>query len=331
MTHIVVLATGGTIASRTGPGGASVAADGAGALLAAAGQDPSVKVEPVDVLRENSFNLTLEDLASIAEAVRAQLARPEVDGIVLTHGTDTIEETAFLLDLVHDDDRPVVLTGAQIAPDRDGSDGPRNLRQAIAVAAAPEARGLGVLVSFAGELFAARGLRKAHTLLPQPFAAQSGGPIGQVLDDGPLITARPVRSAPLPLPGPGFGSLRVETLTLSPGATPELLDHLVEQRTPGIVLAGTGSGNLNRGYLRSLRAAVDAGTVVALSSRVPFGPGAAIYGSGGAVDAIAAGAVPATALPFTQTRILLALLLSRFPADDAADRLRRRANREKGI
>lgn len=323
MAHIVVLGTGGTISSRTGTDGAAVASDSAAALVGAADSGGGHTVEPVDLLRVNSFNLDLADLRSMSDAVRDQLAREVVDGVVITHGTDTIEETAVLLDLVHDDDRPVVLTGAQIAPDQDGADGGRNLCQAIAVAAARESRGLGVLVGFAGEVFAARGVRKLHTLRPQPYVAQDAGPIGRLVQCELRYAARPVRNAPLPRPTARFDETRVETLVLYPGARPDLLNELVRQGVPGVVLAGTGAGNLNRPYVEAVRAAVSAGTVVALSTRVPHGPIAPLYGCGGGADALRAGAVAVRGLPYTQARMLLALLLSHYPPDEAAARLQR--------
>ena len=322
MPHVVVLATGGTIASRAGSDGASVAADTADSLVQGTSAGNGVTVEAVDLIRQNSFNLNLADLRAIVGAVHDQLARPEVDGIVITHGTDTIEETSVLLDLVHDDDRPVVLTGAQVAPDQPGTDGPRNLTEAITVAADPRSRGLGVMIVFAGQLLPARGLRKAYTLLPQPFVADPTGPIGELTLGQVRRLAEPVRAERLPAPGPAFDDVRVELLTLYPGATPELLRFLVQQGTGGIVLAGTGAGNLNRAWVEAVRGAVADGVIIALSTRVPYGPVAPIYGAGGAIDAIGAGAVPVR-LPNHQARILLALLLSHYPHDQVAERLRR--------
>lgn len=322
MTHIVVLATGGTISSRKRHDGAAVATDSAEALVRAADAGRQVTVEPIDLLRENSFNLSLGDLRRIAEGVRAQLARPEVDGIVVTHGTDTVEETSMLLDLVHADERPVVLTGAQLSPDDEAHDGPRNLREAIAVAAAPGSRGAGVLVSFAGRIFAAAGIRKGATTAAQPFVAPTGH-IGSVVAGRVTFHTRPVREEVLPAPTEAFDATRVDILVAYPGATPDLFDASVAAGAAGIVLAGTGTGNLNRGFVDAIRAATDAGTVVALSTRVADGPVVPVYGDGGAVDVLAAGAVPVTWLPYSQARVLLALLLSHYPSGEAASRLRR--------
>ncbi|MEV4455091.1 asparaginase domain-containing protein, partial [Microbispora sp. NPDC049633] len=151
-----------------------------------------------------SYLLGHRELRLVAEAVAAEIARDDVTGVVVTHGTDTMEETAFLLDLVHRGDKPVVLTGAQRAADQPDSDGPRNLREAVAVAASPDARGCGALISFAGQIFAARGTRKHHTVAAQPFRTLDGGSVGRVDSTGAHITARPVRPAPLDPPGPRF-------------------------------------------------------------------------------------------------------------------------------
>src|SRR5699024_7397350 len=123
-----------------GAGGAAVASRAVVDLLG--GLDVAdVAVEGRDVLRLGSYLLDHSHLRTICEAVAEQLRRDDVDGVVLTHGTDTLEETAYLLDLVHDSDKPVVLTGAQLAADRPDSDGPHNLASAVLVAASEQARG----------------------------------------------------------------------------------------------------------------------------------------------------------------------------------------------
>ncbi|MEH3068157.1 MAG: asparaginase domain-containing protein [Aeromicrobium erythreum] len=202
MPHVVVLSTGGTISSRPGDDDAVVSTDGAEQLVDRSLQVPGVRVEAVDVLRTGSYNLDLGSLRTIAQAVAEQLARPEVDGVVVTHGTDTLEETAFLLDLVHDDARPVVVTGAQRSADQPDGDGPRNLGDAIAVAASPHTRDCGVLVAFGGTILPARGTRKMHTTAAQPFRALDAGPLGSVADGEVRVVQRPDRLKPLAGPTP---------------------------------------------------------------------------------------------------------------------------------
>jgi L-asparaginase len=307
--RVVVIATGGTIASSSEPGGAAVARRTAAQLLGSTGYG-DVEVEGRDLLNLGSYLLGHRELRLIAEAVAAQIARDDVTGVVVTHGTDTMEETAFLLDLVHDSDKPVVLTGAQRAADQPDSDGPRNLREAVAVAASPRARGCGALISFAGRIFAARGTRKHHTVAAQPFRTLDGGPIGRVDASGVHITARPVRPAPLDLPGPRFDDTRVDVVTVHPGADAALARAAVRAGARAVVVAGTGVGNANHALLEWITEAVSAGTVVGLSTRVAEGPVVPTYGNGGGVDLVRAGALSMGGLPVYQARLLLALLLS---------------------
>ncbi|WP_182908895.1 asparaginase [Microbispora sp. H13382] len=307
--RVVVIATGGTIASSSEPGGPAVARRTAAQLLGSTGYG-DVEVEGRDLFSLGSYLLGHHELRLIAEAVAAEIARDDVTGVVVTHGTDTMEETAFLLDLVHRGDKPVVLTGAQRAADQPDSDGPRNLREAVAVTASPDARGCGALISFAGRIFAARGTRKHHTVAAQPFRTLDGGPIGRVDPTGVHITTRPVRPAPLDPPGPRFDDTRVDVVTVHPGADAALARAAVRAGARAVVLAGTGVGNANHALLDWITEAVAGGTVVALSTRVAEGPVVPTYGNGGGVDLVRAGALSVGGLPVYQARLLLALLLS---------------------
>ena len=135
--HVVLLATGGTISSRASEaGGAAVASDTGEQVFAGMGVPAAHPVRVVDVFRKGSYLLTVDDMIAICATIREVLADPQVLGVVVTHGTDTMEETAYLVDLTHDDPRPVVFTGAQQAADADSPDGPGNLSRAIAVAVA---------------------------------------------------------------------------------------------------------------------------------------------------------------------------------------------------
>jgi L-asparaginase len=317
MPHLVLLGTGGTIASRRMPSGGSKATDSAAELAAAAGDlDGDITVEVHDVLAVNSFNLELRDLRTISDAVGHALSRDDVDGVVVSHGTDTLEETAALLDLVHDDPRPVVLTGAQRSADAPDTDGPRNMRDALVVAASPDSRRRGALVVFAGEVFSAFGLRKAHTLAAQPFANVFGGPIGRVLDR-PEYAFRPDARAPLARPGAAFDAVRVDLVLAYPGADSALLDAALRAGAQGVIVLGGGAGNPGTRLTEGIARASRAGVVVGLGTRTGAGAVVPLYAGGGAVDAVHAGAVPLGAVPATQARILLALILAE--AQDAAD------------
>jgi L-asparaginase len=313
LPHVVVLATGGTISSRS-TDGAVVAVDDASAVLAGADYGTGITVEAHDLLKVGSYRMTLADMRAVAEGMGHELDRDDVDGVVITHGTDTLEETAILLDLVHTDDRPVVLTGAQRAADVADTDGPRNLRDAVAVAADPAARGHGVMVVFDGAVLAARGLRKSHTVDVAAFS-NPAGTVGCVYSWAVRMHSVPSRPVGLAVPGAHFDTVRVDIVNAYPGGDDALLRAAVRAGADGIVLAGTGVGNAPPGVADAISEIVGDGVAVALSTRVAAGPVLPIYGDGGGSDLIAAGAVP-VALPAPQARIALALLLS---SDERSD------------
>jgi L-asparaginase len=317
----VVLSTGGTIASRRDTAGASVASDAVAALLERLPAEPDVPVEGRDLLRLNSYLLSLGDMAGIVREIRRALADETVLGVVVTHGTDTMEETAYLAELVHDDPRPVVFTGAQRPADAPDTDGPRNLADAVAVAAHPDAAGCGVLLVFDGSVFAAEGVRKIHTTAPSAFGAPDGGPLGRVRDGAVTVTARPVRRPPLEPAALEVADLRVDVVASYPGTDTTVLEAVAAAGARGVVLAGTGVGNANPAVTDVVRRLTGEGLVVALSTRVPAGPVSAVYGNGGGRDLVAAGAVPTGALGPSQSRILLAALLAthRDPAQVAKE------------
>lgn len=305
MAHVQLLGTGGTIVSRGGADAGAVATDSVAGLV---DELAGVTVSSRDVLTTNSFRLDLADLRAIAQAVRDAVADPGTDGVVITHGTDTMEETAFLLELVHTSPEPVVLTGAQRAADHPDTDGPRNVRHALLAAADPRLRDSGALIAFDGAIRGARGARKTHTLASNPF--QGGVAVARVADDRLAVTGRPVRRAALPVPTAAFDDVRVEIVLAYPGATPVLFDAAVASGAHAVVLAGTGVGNAGPGFAEAVKTAVESGVAVVLSTRVPWGPVTPLYGNGGGTDLVAAGAVVSGDLNPFQARILTALLLS---------------------
>lgn len=306
MAHIQLLGTGGTIASRGSGAQGAVATDTAADLTRSQYGEHTVSAR--DIFTKGSYQLNLGDLRMIVQAVREALADRGVDGAVITHGTDTLEETAFLLDLVHDSPKAVVLTGAQRAADSPFPDGPRNVEEAIAAAACPGLRDSGVLISFDGTVRSARGARKSHTIASSPF--HGGTVLAHLVGSQVVATARPVRRPRLPVPGTAFDDVRVDIVTAYPGASPDLFDYAVRSGARAVVLAGMGVGNAGPGFAEATARAVEAGCPVVLSTRASWGPVVPLYGSGGGTDLVAAGAVPSGDLNPFQARILAALLIA---------------------
>jgi L-asparaginase len=243
VARVHLLATGGTIASRRTDDGLS-ATTPAAELLAAAGPLPGLEVTVSDLTTVPSFALTGADVRGLLRAVRERLA-DGVDGVVVTHGTDTMEESAFLADLVHDDPRPVVFTGAQRPFDAPAPDGPANLADALRVAADPAARDLGALLAFDGLVFAARGVRKVETLRGAAFGAPGRGPVLRVAGGVPVLVCSRVPSGPVaPLYAGGGASLARDGALfggdLSPWQGRLLLAAALalDPQDPGRVLAG---------------------------------------------------------------------------------------------
>ena len=305
---VSVLATGGTIASRSNVGGGATAQDAGAELVARLDLPPGVDVRVRDVFRVGSFRMTLDRVHELAQTVATQLQDPDVDGVVVTHGTDTIEETAFFLDLFHGDPRPVVVTGAQRAADASDSAGPRNLTDAVTAAAAPTARGLGVLIGFGGQLFPAPGTRKTHTLAADTFTNPAGGPLGWVHGGQVAVVTEPRRHPALALDAFDPAGVRVDLVACYPDADATALRACVGAGARGIVLAATGAGNANPAICAAVAEATSAGIVVVTSTRVAAGPVTPIYGDGGGADLLDAGAVPSGLLRPSQARMLLAAL-----------------------
>ena len=306
-----MIGTGGTIASRADTGG-SVVADSTAQVLQSTTLSTQITTE--DVLHINSFQLSFADLIAIHQAVAAACNTPEVDGVVITHGTDTMEETAFFLSLLHDSPKPVVVTGAQRAADQADTDGPENLRQAAIAAGSEHMRDAGVTIGFNSEFHAARHTRKRHTLSTSTF---SGGTlVAQFYHHELTRLATPAPYPILEAPGPTFADLQIPVVDAAPGSGAELFYAAVEHGAHGIVLQGVGAGNAPLVFTKAVETAVAAGVPVVLSTRVPSGPVAPIYGNGGAVTLLDAAALSANQLNTYQARILLAVLLSQQLPDE---------------
>ena len=294
---IAILGTGGTIASQHSAGGVVPAVDVHDLVRAdlVGSRVGDVTLRPRTVLSLDSSAMTPDDQWTLVRAISTELADPAVAGVVVTHGTDTLEESAMLADLVLDDPRPVVFTGAQRPSDAEGADGPANLAAAVACAADPDSRSRGVLVAFGGQVLPARGTVKVSASDLRAFDCAAPGLARPRIDVG----------------GHSPVSARVDIVTVHPGFVPDIIAHLVASGARGLVVAGLGSGNVGPGVRDAVADAISLGVATVISTRVPFGEVVATYGGGGgAVDLVAAGAVVSPWLRPPQARVALAALLS---------------------
>jgi L-asparaginase len=308
---VAVYSLGGTIAMTTDPatGGVVPALSAHDLLAAVPGLDGhGIDLRVHDFRRVPGASLTLEDLTELGTEIDKVLDGGDVDGIVITQGTDTIEETAFFLDLRHGHNQPVVVTGAMRNPTMAGPDGPANLYAAVVAAADPQLRGAGVLVVLNDEIHAARHVRKAHTTSPAAFASPATGPIGRIAEDRVRLTSPlPERFVPL---APAVRDTRVGLYTVSLGDDGTLLEAWSGQ-CDGLVVAAFGVGHVPQRLVESLeRLAVR--IPVVLASRIGNGPVlTGTYGfPGSEKDLISRGLIPAGDLGPYQARLLLHALLA---------------------
>ena len=317
-----ILTTGGTIASLPDPdtGAKRPALSGEALVANVPGLDAIASVEVEEIVSVTSWNLTPADMLAVARRASDALTEPDVDGVVVTHGTDTLEETAFLVDLTLRSHHPVAVVGAMRSADELSADGPRNLLNAVRVAAAPEARDAGAVVAMGDEIHAARWVRKLDSGLASAFSSPRRGPIGRVSPSSLDLPWVPPRGFTLDLPA----DLPHEVPIVNgyPGMSGDVIDAVVEASgAAGLVVEGTGSGNVPGSAVAGIRRAIELGLPVIAATRVPGGAGRSGYGSpGGGEELRALGVVGAGPLSSGKARLLLMALLANGLSADAATR-----------
>lgn len=310
LPEVRVFSLGGTISS-TGSGDRGVSPTLTGeALVAEIPEIGEVADVSADSFRQvASGELTLEDMVELAGEVRA-CTEAGVEGVVITQGTDTIEETAFALDLLVEHDAPVVVTGAMRNPTLPGADGPANLLASVRVAASLAARGLGALVVMNDEIHAARFVRKTHTQSPATFRSDPVGPIGWVAEGRVRVALRPVGGWKI---GAGrVGEIpRVALLTAALGEEGLFLEDIRRHGYAGLVVEALGGGHVPSSMVEPL-SRLAAEIPVVLASRTGSGEVLrSTYGfPGSEIDLIDRGLVPAGFLDGPKARVLLSLLLA---------------------
>jgi len=307
---ILILATGGTIASRYDPRHDDVRAVGQAADLTAwlSSRTPGLAVQARDIMTVNSYQMGLPDLYRIAQEIRGAVRDDDVAGVVVTHGTDTLEESAFMAGLLLDSDKPVVFTGAQRSADDPYSDGPSNLLDAVRVASSPAARGHGVLVVFSQEIHAARCVFKIDASALRAFGSPGSGALGVVDGERVQMAFRPHAQPVLDCPAV---ESRIDLIRLCVGADARFIDCAIDSGTQGIVLEALGRGNATASVLEGVRHAIASRIPVVVTSRCPEGLVAPVYGGSGGAGLARAGAIFGTGLSGTKARILMSVLLGR--------------------
>jgi L-asparaginase len=236
--RVLVLAAGGTI-SMSGDEGVVPELDGESLLAGVQGLADYQGLKGETILNKPSPHLTLADQLAICRRAR-DTARRGI-GVVVTHGTDSLEETAMLCDVLHDAEAPIVFTGAIRPASAPGADGPANLVDAVSVAASAEAADMGVLVCFGGEIHHARGVRKTDTVSLVAFSSPQTGLLGRVTEGHPIIWSRIPRNPPLDPPDLDRSVLVIPTVSGDDGT---LARAALSTDPDGLVIGTLGAGHL---------------------------------------------------------------------------------------
>jgi L-asparaginase len=307
---VVLFATGGTIAMKVDPVKRAPLPALSGEDLLATVPDIAkfARVEVTNVANVPSGYMDPALWSALTRQVRTALARPDVAGAVVSHGTDTLEETAYWLDLTVDSDKPIVLIGAQRNASEPDFDGPRNLLSAVRIAVDPQSRGKGALIALNDRINAARAATKTHTSNVETFKSGDAGFLGEVDSDRVVYWRSPSRRQHIALSAERMPY--VEIVAMYGGADGYLVEAAVAHGARGIVIQSLGMGNVNMPMHAAIKQAVAKGVAVVISTRVPNGRVLPHYGyEGGGQTLAAVGAVMGDDLSPQKARILLMLLL----------------------
>jgi L-asparaginase len=320
MIHVV--ATGGTIASLADPetGAVRPAVSAEDLVAGVEGLDAfSPRVEEIDHV--NGWNVRPDVMLQAAARAQAALDDDTVDGVVVTHGTDTVEETAFLCDLLVRSDKPIVFAAAMRSGGEIAADGPRNLLNAAYVASSPDARGIGTVLCLNDEFHAARWARKQDSFHVSAFMSPGHGPVGFVTPGSVRVLRRPGALPDVAVPASLDRAVPiVQTYT---GIEERLIEAVLDATgAAGLVVEGTGLGNVPGTAVPGIETAMARGLPVVIATRVPTGGTGAVYGGpGGGVTLRDLGVIPAGGLSTAKARLLLMTLLANgTPAADVAAR-----------
>ena len=307
---VAIITTGGTIAQKydADAGGSVPAVSGEALVEAVPALKELAQLRVIPLVNIDSRDMTPELWLRLARLVNETLADPAVTGVVVTHGTDTMEDTAYVLELTVASDKPVVLTGAQRDASTPDADGPRNLLNAVRQAIDPNACGRGVTITFDSKIFYARPVTKRHTNHVNAFAAGHYGQAGEIDEKQVSWFSRPERRPRFPVPKQ---LPKVDLVYVYPGADGSLIDSAIAHRAEGIVVCGYGIGNVNLPVFEAIERARRKGVNIVLTTRVPEGRVYPAYGGeGGGTSLKNLGVIFGEDLLPWKARILLMLALT---------------------
>jgi L-asparaginase len=268
--RIATFFTGGTISMRIDPisGGAIPALSGEEIIAQVPGLEQIADFDLINFARLPGPHVTPPIMMELAQAVEEKLADEKIVGAVITHGTDTLEETAYLLDLALNLDKPIVLVGAMRNSSELSWDGPENLRSAVRIAIAEQARGLGVIVAMNSQLISATDAIKTHTESTDTFQSRDFGPLGFVDKDRVIVRRRLFHREHIPA---NRIEERVDLLKMFAGADGRFINFAIDSGARGLVIEALGRGNVTVAALPAIDRAIEAGIPVVITSRCPRG------------------------------------------------------------
>lgn len=318
LPRVLLLATGGTIAGSAdnrGTGAYNAGAIGPQQLVAAvAGLGDLASISAEQIASIGSQDMSDEIWFKLANRIQEAFEKNEADAVVITHGTDTMEETAFFLDLVLKTDKPVVLVGSMRPATGLSADGPANIYEAVQVATDKQSKGRGVLVVMNEQIDGARGVTKTNSTSVQTMQSPNLGSLGYV-DMGHVRYVQPLdtgRIAPMALPQ-GHALPRVDIIYSHANMDAKPIEHAIEDKAKGIILAGKGDGNTSKQALAALEKAAAQGIVVVRSTRVSKG----YVNRNIEVDDTKSGFVASMDLNPQKARVLAQLLIANGVTDPA--------------
>lgn len=320
LPRIALFTTGGTIASMPDPvTGVAPVLSGQELVSAVRGLADLASLEVHQFASVASWNMSPEHMWRLTRTVEDTLASGKYAGAVVTHGTDTVEETSYMLHLGLRADLPVAFAVAMRNAGEVGADGPRNLLDAVRVAVDPTSAGRGALLVVNGEIHSAAHVTKTHTTNICTFRSPGRGPVGWLAHDGVRYHDSPRPHRSMPLSEPDFSVALIKVVT---GMGPEPIQWAVDQGARGLVIEGSGAGNIPDTAVPGVRYALERGVLVVLVSRCLEGDVAPVYGTeGGGKSLVAMGVVPGASLNGQKARIRLMMALGSSASTEEARRV----------